>query len=232
MSRNNGVIGVAFYSPESESILPVAVWAEVLDHQLLDGRLLVKPRVRGRLNVGTIVQQAPYVVAEVAPLEDIPVRFEAHDVNNMIDEVMRLHDVCTEVEADVMERFDQSMARAVVRSRTRLSDSVDNKLAAFAVDPSIDTQKFAQLVSFFALDYHFTQAERLEAARMNSSFDRLRYIRDKLREKKKQLTLVKSTPTEKLEEFVDSMRGQAEAREMAMGRLSQGNAFGGPVTTS
>ncbi|GIX66011.1 uncharacterized protein BcabD6B2_54470 [Babesia caballi] len=219
------VFGMCFINPSSGQLAPLAVYAELLSREaFVDGggeRLKVKARVLGRVILHKVVMEEPFIKARVMPMEDDPRFTHAADVPKLVDEITTLHDACNRVECEMMELLDQPYAVARIKGRPNLHDLIDERLNHFGVDLARGPQAFAQIAAYTAFDYHLTADERYDALAMQDSFDRLRFVRDCLRAKLKQLNILKKAPRDKLADIVEQMRQMKLHREEALEEASR-----------
>ncbi|KAK1442004.1 hypothetical protein BgAZ_400340 [Babesia gibsoni] len=204
------IFGMCFINPTSGQLAPLAVYAELLSREaFVDGggeRLKVEGRVLGRVILSQVVMEEPFIKAKIIPMEDNPNFTQAEEVPKLVDEITSLYESCNKVECEMMELLEQPYAVARVKERVNLHDLIDQRLDKFNVDLEKGPQAFAQIAAYTAFDYHLTADERYDALVMQDSFDRLRYVRDCLRKKLKQLNILKKAPREKLEDIVEQMK--------------------------
>lgn len=213
------IYGMCFINPSSGQLAPLAIYAELISREaFVDGggeRLKVTGRVLGRVILHQVVMEEPFIKARVLPIEDNPHFTNADEVPKLVDEITTLHGSCNKIEMEMMELLNQPYAVARIKSRPNLHDLIDERLNHFNVDLGKGPQAFAQIAAYTAFDYHMTAEERYDALVMQDSFDRLRYVRDCLRMKLKQLNVLKKAPREKLDGILEQMREMQLNREEA-----------------
>ncbi|CDR95715.1 hypothetical protein, conserved [Babesia bigemina] len=213
------IYGMCFINPNSGQLAPLAVYAELLSREaFVDGggeRLKVKGRVLGRVLLHQVVMEEPFIKAKIIPMEDDPKFTELDEVPKLVDEITSLHDMCNKVECEMMELMGQHYAVARIKSRPELHDVIDQRLDHFDIDLATGAQAFAQIAAYTAFDFHLTADERYDALTMQNSIDRLRYVRDSLRSKLKQLNILKKAPRDRLEDILEQMKQMQLNREEA-----------------
>ncbi|GBE59617.1 hypothetical protein, conserved [Babesia ovata] len=219
------IYGMCFINPNSGQLAPLAVYAELLSREaFVDGggeRLKVKGRVLGRVLLHQVVMEEPFIKAKIIPIEDDPKFTELDEVPKLVDEITSLHDMCNKVECEMMELLGQHYAVARIKSRPELHDLIDERLDHFNIDLATGPQAFAQIAAYTAFDYHLTADERYDALTMQNSLDRLRYVRDSLRSKLKQLNILKKAPRDRLEEILEQMKQMQLNREEAAAEVAK-----------
>ncbi|GFE53797.1 hypothetical protein BaOVIS_012010 [Babesia ovis] len=219
------IYGMCFINPSSGQLAPLAVYAELISREASMNnngeQLKVKGRVLGRVILHQVVLEEPFIKAKIIPMEDDPKFTNADDVPKLVDEITSIYDNCNKMESEMMELLKHTYAVARIKERPMLHDLIDKRLNIFNVDLSKGPQAFAQIAAYSAFDYHLTPNERYEALSMQNSFDRLRYVRDHLKLKLKQLNILKKAPREKLQDIVKQMRQMKLNREEASDKLAE-----------
>ncbi|ORM39748.1 uncharacterized protein BXIN_0028 [Babesia sp. Xinjiang] len=219
------IYGMCFINPTSGQLAPLAVYAELLSKEaFVDGggeRIKVTGRVLGRVVIHKIVMEEPFIKAKIIPIEDDPNFTNAEEVPKIVDEITNLHENCNKIECEIMEMLHQPYAVARIKARPNLHDLIDQRLNHFNVDLAKGPQAFAQIAAYTAFDYHLTADERYDALSMQNSFDRLRFVRDNLRLKLKQLNILKKAPRDKLDEIVDQMKNMQLNRDDAYAQIAK-----------
>ncbi|CEM18486.1 unnamed protein product [Vitrella brassicaformis CCMP3155] len=229
------VFGVCFFHPQSIQVLPLAVYAKVLEKTPfeVDGQtvLNVKARVVGRVMIEAVKQKQPHIIANVTKIEDKEGLVDPETAKKIIDELMRLHDQCNEVEAELMDRFNKPFTAMNIRLRPSAQETIDTRTADMAIDPISDLQSYVQISSMLMMEHHLLTADKYDAMCMTNTEDRLRFIRDKLRQKQKELLLLKKTPQEEVEKAMKAMQEQLQAlqQQQAGGAGGMGGAQGQPA---
>lgn len=202
------IFGMCFFNHKTGVLAPLAVYAEIKDITKVGNNLAVKGIVRGRIIIEDIISQEPCILGKVSPIEDKKGLSDAEESLKMVDEIIRIHSQCTSLESQLMEQLDQSFASMNIKLRNDLKESIDAKLEKFQVDPSDPEQRqaFVQIASFAAFDFHLMIVDRYDALMLQNSEDRLRFVRDKIRQKQKQLAIIKNTPKEKLQEILEQVQ--------------------------
>ncbi|EUD69160.1 hypothetical protein C922_00023 [Plasmodium inui San Antonio 1] len=202
------IFGMCFFNHKTGVLAPLAVYAEIKDVTKVGKNLAVKGVVRGRIIIDDIVSQEPCILGKISPIEDKKGLSDAEESLKMVDEIIRIHSQCTTMESQLMEQLDQSFASMNIKLRNDLKESIDAKLEKFQVDPSDPEQRqaFVQIASFAAFDFHLMIVDRYDALMLQNSEDRLRFVRDKIRQKQKQLAIIKNTPKEKLQEILEQVQ--------------------------
>ncbi|CRH01163.1 conserved Plasmodium protein, unknown function [Plasmodium relictum] len=202
------IFGMCFFNHKTGVLAPLAIYAEIKDVTKVGNNLAVKGLVRGRIIIDEIISQEPCILGKISPIEDKKGLMDGEDSLKIVDEVIRIHSQCTLMESQLMEQLDQSFASMNIKLRNDLKESVDAKLEKFQIDPSDIEQRqaFIQIVSFAAFDFHLMIVDRYDALMLQNSEDRLRFVRDKIRQKQKQLAIIKNTPKEKLQEILEQVQ--------------------------
>ncbi|ANQ10193.1 Uncharacterized protein PCOAH_00043500 [Plasmodium coatneyi] len=202
------IFGMCFFNHKTGVLAPLAVYAEIKDVTKVGNNLAVKGIVRGRIIIEEIISQEPCILGKVSPIEDKKGLTDPEESLKMVDEIIRIHSQCTGLESQLMEQLDQSFASMNIKLRNDLKESIDAKLEKFQVDPSDPEQRqaFVQIASFAAFDFHLMIVDRYDALMLQNSEDRLRFVRDKIRQKQKQLAIIKNTPKEKLQEILEQVQ--------------------------
>ncbi|GAB67826.1 hypothetical protein PCYB_123920, partial [Plasmodium cynomolgi strain B] len=202
------IFGMCFFNHKTGVLAPLAVYAEIKDVTKVGNNLAVKGIVRGRIIIQDIVSQEPCILGKISPIEDKKGLSDPEESLKMVDEIIRIHTQCTSMESQLMEQLDQSFASMNIKLRNDLKESIDAKLEKFQVDPSDPEQRqaFVQIASFAAFDFHLMIVDRYDALMLQNSEDRLRFVRDKIRQKQKQLAIIKNTPKEKLQEILEQVQ--------------------------
>ncbi|GAW82327.1 hypothetical protein, conserved [Plasmodium gonderi] len=202
------IFGMCFFNHKTGVLAPLAVYAEIKDVTKVGNNLAVKGIVRGRVIIDEIINQEPCILGKISPIEDKKGLSDAEDSLKMVDEIIRIHSQCSTMESQLMEQLDQSFASMNIKLRNDLKESIDAKLEKFQVDPSDPEQRqaFIQIVAFAAFDFHLMIVDRYDALMLQNSEDRLRFVRDKIRQKQKQLSIIKNTPKEKLQEILEQVQ--------------------------
>ncbi|EAA19750.1 hypothetical protein, partial [Plasmodium yoelii yoelii] len=199
------IFGMCFFNHKTGALAPLAVYAEIKDVTKVGNNLAVKGLVRGRVIIDEIINQEPCILGKILPIEDKKGLVDTEESLKIVDEIIRIHGQCTTMESHLMEQLDQSFASMNIKLRNDLKESIDAKLEKFQIDPSDVEQKqaFIQIASFAAFDFHLMIVDRYDALMLQNSEDRLRLVRDKIRQKQKQLAIIKNTPKEKLQEILE-----------------------------
>ncbi|EDO06959.1 uncharacterized protein BBOV_IV005980 [Babesia bovis T2Bo] len=204
------IYGMCFINPSSGQLAPLAVYAELISREAkIDStgeQLKVKGRVLGRVIIHKVLLEEPFIKAKIIPIEDDPKFSNAEEVPKIVDEITSIYANCNNAEREIMELLGQSYAVARIKERPDLHDLIDKRLGLFNVNLNQGAQAFAQIAAYTAFDYHLTANERYDALAMQNSFDRLRFVRDNLRIKLKQLNILKKAPKDKLEDIIEQMR--------------------------
>ncbi|KJP89937.1 hypothetical protein AK88_00393 [Plasmodium fragile] len=202
------IFGMCFFNHKTGVLAPLAVYAEIKDVTKVGNNLAVKGIVRGRIIIDDIIAQDPCILGKISPIEDKKGLSDGEESLKMVDEIIRIHSQCTSMESQLMEQLDQSYASMNIKLRNDLKDSIDAKLEKFQIDPSDPEQRqaFVQIASFAAFDFHLMIVDRYDALMLQNSEDRLRFVRDKIRQKQKQLAIIKNTPKEKLQEILEQVQ--------------------------
>ncbi|BAM38894.1 conserved hypothetical protein [Theileria orientalis strain Shintoku] len=210
------VYGLCFLSPESLQLAPLAVYAELISKKVVvDGsgeNLIVTGRVLGRVLINRVVLEEPFIKALVSPYEDEPVLKEPENVPKLVDEIVNLYETCNTAEAEIMQLLEQPYAHTRVKNRSKLFDVIDDRLNKFNIENTIN-QGFAQIAAYAAFDYHLNASERYDALAMQNTEDRLRFVRDTLKFKGKQLSIVKNSPKERLTDLVKQLKNFQNNRD-------------------
>ncbi|UKK00280.2 hypothetical protein MACK_000350 [Theileria orientalis] len=210
------VYGLCFLSPESLQLAPLAVYAELISKKVVvDGsgeNLIVTGRVLGRVLINRVVLEEPFIKALVSPYEDEPVLQDPENVPKLVDEIVNLYETCNTAEAEIMQLLEQPYAHTRVKNRSKLFDVIDDRLNKFNIENTIN-QGFAQIAAYAAFDYHLNAAERYDALAMQNTEDRLRFVRDTLKFKGKQLSIVKNSPRDRLEDLVKQLKNFQNNRD-------------------
>ncbi|CRG94958.1 conserved Plasmodium protein, unknown function [Plasmodium gallinaceum] len=202
------IFGMCFFNHKTGVLAPLAIYAEIKDVTKVGNNLAVKGLVRGRIIIDEIISQEPCILGKISPIEDKKGLIDGEESLKVIDEIIRIHSQCTTMESQLMEQLDQSFASMNIKLRNDLKESIDSKLEKFQIDPSDIEQRqaFIQIVSFAAFDFHLMIVDRYDALMLQNSEDRLRFVRDKIRQKQKQLAIIKNTPKEKLQEILEQVQ--------------------------
>ncbi|SCM12682.1 conserved Plasmodium protein, unknown function [Plasmodium chabaudi adami] len=202
------IFGMCFFNHKTGALAPLAVYAEVKDVTKVGNNLAVKGLVRGRVIIDEIINQEPCILGKISPIEDKKGLMDTEESLKIVDEIIRIHGQCTTMESHLMEQLDQSFASMNIKLRNDLKESIDAKLEKFQIDPSDMEQKqaFIQIASFAAFDFHLMIVDRYDALMLQNTEDRLRLVRDKIRQKQKQLAIIKNTPKEKLQEILEQVQ--------------------------
>ncbi|ETB62922.1 hypothetical protein YYC_00547 [Plasmodium yoelii 17X] len=202
------IFGMCFFNHKTGALAPLAVYAEIKDVTKVGNNLAVKGLVRGRVIIDEIINQEPCILGKILPIEDKKGLVDTEESLKIVDEIIRIHGQCTTMESHLMEQLDQSFASMNIKLRNDLKESIDAKLEKFQIDPSDVEQKqaFIQIASFAAFDFHLMIVDRYDALMLQNSEDRLRLVRDKIRQKQKQLAIIKNTPKEKLQEILEQVQ--------------------------
>ncbi|VWU52329.1 conserved protein, unknown function [Hepatocystis sp. ex Piliocolobus tephrosceles] len=202
------IFGMCFFNHKTGVLAPLAVYAEIKDVTKVGNNLAVKGLVRGRIIIDKIIQQEPCIIGEILPIEDKKGLIDIEESLKTVDEIIRIHGQCTTMESQLMEQLDQSFASMNIKLRNDLKESIDAKLEKFKIDPSDINQRqaFVQLASFAAFDFHLMIVDRYDALILQNTEDRLRFVRDKIRQKQKQLAIIKNTPKDKLQEILEQVQ--------------------------
>lgn len=202
------IFGMCFFNHKTGALAPLGVYAEIKDVTKVGNNLAVKGLVRGRVIIDEIINQEPCILGKILPIEDKKGLIDTEESLKIVDEIIRIHGQCTTMESHLMEQLDQSFASMNIKLRNDLKESIDAKLEKFQIDPSNVEQKqaFIQIASFAAFDFHLMIVDRYDALMLQNSEDRLRFVRDKIRQKQKQLAIIKNTPKEKLQEILEQVQ--------------------------
>ncbi|SOV24290.1 conserved Plasmodium protein, unknown function [Plasmodium sp. DRC-Itaito] len=202
------IFGMCFFNHKTGVLAPLAIYAEIKDVTKVGNNLAVKGLVRGRVIIDEIVSQEPCILGKISPIEDKKGLVEPEESLKIIDEIIRIHTQCSNMESQLMEQLDQSFASMNIKLRNDLKESIDAKLEKFQIDPSDVEQRqaFVQMASFAAFDFHLMIVDRYDALMLQNSEDRLRFVRDKIRQKQKQLAIIKNTPKDKLHEILQQVQ--------------------------
>ncbi|SPJ11959.1 conserved Plasmodium protein, unknown function [Plasmodium sp. DRC-Itaito] len=202
------IFGMCFFNHKTGVLAPLAIYAEIKDITKVGNNLAVKGLVRGRVIIDEIISQEPCILGKISPIEDKKGLVEPEESLKIIDEIIRIHTQCSNMESQLMEQLDQSFASMNIKLRNDLKESIDAKLEKFQIDPSDveQRQSFIQMVSFAAFDFHLMIVDRYDALMLQNSEDRLRFVRDKIRQKQKQLAIIKNTPKDKLHEILQQVQ--------------------------
>ncbi|XP_954339.1 uncharacterized protein TA20890 [Theileria annulata] len=210
------IFGLCFLSPESMQLAPLAVYAQLISKEtVVDGsgeNLLVTGRVLGRALINKVILDEPFIKALVSPYEDEPALHDADNIPKIVDEIVNLYDSCNTVEAEIMQLLQQPYAHLRVKNRTKLMDIIDDRLNKFNINNNVN-QGFAQIAAYAAFDYHLNASERYDALAMQNTEDRLRFVRDTLKFKAKQLGIVKNSPKDRLEDLVKHLKNFQNDRD-------------------
>ncbi|UKJ87869.2 hypothetical protein MACJ_000309 [Theileria orientalis] len=210
------VYGLCFLSPESLQLAPLAVYAELISKKVVvDGsgeNLIVTGRVLGRVLINRVVLEEPFIKALVSPYEDEPVLQDPENVPKLVDEIVNLYETCNTAEAEIMQLLEQPYAHTRVKNRSKLFDVIDDRLNKFNIKNTIN-QGFAQIAAYAAFDYHLNASERYDALAMQNTEDRLRFVRDTLKFKGKQLSIVKNSPRDRLADLVKQLKNFQNNRD-------------------
>ncbi|SBS86190.1 conserved Plasmodium protein, unknown function [Plasmodium ovale] len=201
------IFGMCFFNHKTGVLAPLAVYAEIKDVTKVGSNLAVKGLIRGRIIIDEIISQEPCILGKISPIEDKKGLIDPEESLKIVDEIIRIHSQCTNMESQLMEQLDQSFASMNIKLRNDLKESIDAKLEKFQIDPSDIEQRqaFIQIASFAAFDFHLMIVDRYDALMLQNSEDRLRLVRDKIRQKQKQLAIIKNTPKEKLQEILEQV---------------------------
>ncbi|CDO66030.1 conserved Plasmodium protein, unknown function [Plasmodium reichenowi] len=202
------IFGMCFFNHKTGVLAPLAIYAEIKDVTKVGNNLAVKGLVRGRVIIDEIISQEPCILGKISPIEDKKGLVEPEESLKIIDEIIRIHTQCSNMESQLMEQLDQSFASMNIKLRNDLKESIDAKLEKFQIDPSDVEQRqaFIQMASFAAFDFHLMIVDRYDALMLQNSEDRLRFVRDKIRQKQKQLAIIKNTPKDKLHEILQQVQ--------------------------
>ncbi|AFZ80191.1 hypothetical protein BEWA_030440 [Theileria equi strain WA] len=213
------VFGMCFLNPNSGQLAPLAVYAELLSKKtIVDGggeSLEVVGRVLGRVLINKILLEEPFIKAKICPMEDKPGLENPDNIPKIVDEITNLYGLCNELEAQIMELIEQPYAVIRINNRKPLFNIIDERLGKFMVDPKAVNQGFAQIAAYAAFDHHLSACERYDALVMQNSEDRLRFVRDHLKIKIRQLTILKNAPRDRLEDLVKHFRDIRYSEESA-----------------
>ncbi|SBT80183.1 conserved Plasmodium protein, unknown function [Plasmodium malariae] len=206
--KKKKIFGMCFFNHKTGVLAPLAVYAEIKDVTKVGNNLAVKGLVRGRIIIDEIISQEPCILGKISPIEDKKGLLDPEESLKILDEVIRIHSQCSTMESQLMEQLDQSFASMNIKLRNDLKESIDAKLEKFQIDPSDIEQRqaFIQIASFAAFDFHLMIVDRYDALMLQNSEDRLRLVRDKIRQKQKQLAIIKNTPKEKLQEILEQVQ--------------------------
>jgi len=202
IAGNNGFFAMCFYSSEAEQLLKIAVYSKCLetDYRAKD-KFLVRSRVLGRLLIDTVTNQGEngYFIGNVTRIEDSVGLADPQNARGLVDEVMRLYDKCSDAEDAILQKLQVPLGPVMSREpRTRFEELMNHMLQEWDVQPANDFQSFAQLVAYACFDPHMIQSNRYDASMISNTEDRLRFVRDRLREKYKHLTTLKNYPPDKI----------------------------------
>eukprot|EP00920_Eleutheroschizon_duboscqi_P028305 GHVT01069058.1.p1 GENE.GHVT01069058.1~~GHVT01069058.1.p1 ORF type:complete len:517 (+),score=13.94 GHVT01069058.1:173-1552(+) len=135
------IVGMCFIHPETQTLLPLATYAEVLEKRLISNSLMLKVRVLGRMMIEKVVEHSPHLVCTVRRVEDKvagPGSISAcpDQSAKATDELLRLAETLNALEADVTDLVGRGVSSMQINMRHSIRDNLDDKLELFNIDPA------------------------------------------------------------------------------------------------